>query len=150
MKIHLQRTLTKGEICEGLLRIDGTTICNTLENAQSALPAGTYQVYLHKCHQYRRKMLLLSPLTPGLDSPTPHCAKCKPCPEVTLNTILPTRCPMLKPGNGIHGRHDGSILVGNTPCPGLITQPRATFSALYDRLRMTYQRGGQVTLEIHS
>ena len=41
MEIKIQRTYTKGEITEGQLTIDGQLICDTLENTESRLSAGT-------------------------------------------------------------------------------------------------------------
>ena len=76
---------------------------------------------------------------------------CSSCPRkhyVNHNTVMPCFCPMIKPGNGIHSRHDGSILVGHRQCQGLLIHPREVFATLYDRLRMTIQRGNEVTLKI--
>ena len=55
---------------------------------------------------------------------------------------------MIKPGNGIHSRQDGSILVGLRQCQGLLVHPREVFDTLYARLRMTIQRGKEITLKI--
>ena len=46
---------------------------------------------------------------------TARCEGCSPQKtedkEVSLNTIMPCYCPMLKPGNGVHHREDGSIIL---------------------------------------
>lgn len=146
MNITLQRISVKGEITEGHLRIDGYTICDTLENTYSCLAPGDYRVHLIKCRQYARKMLILIPNSSSL---IPN--SCSSCPRkhyVNHNTVMPCFCPMIKPGNGIHSRHDGSILIGHRQCQGLLIHPREVFSSLYDRLRMTIQRGKEVTLKI--
>ena len=62
MNITLQRISVKGEITEGHLRIDGLTICDTLENTYSCLAPGDYRLHIIKCRQYARKMPILSPV----------------------------------------------------------------------------------------
>ena len=160
MNITLQRISVKGEITEGHLRIDGFTICDTLENTYSCLAPGDYRVHLIKCRQYARKMPILIPnpssLIPNSSSLIPNSSSlipnsCSSCPRkhyVNHNTVMPCFCPMIKPGNGIHSRHDGSILIGHRQCQGLLIHPRKVFASLYARLRMTIQRGNEVTLKI--
>ena len=159
MTITLQRISVKGEITEGHLHIDGLTICDTLENTFSCLTPGEYYVHLHKCPQYARKMILLSSAINNQSSVINHKSSainnqpslCSSCPRkhyVNHNTVMPCFCPMIKPGNGIHSRHDGSILVGHRQCQGLLIHPRKAFASLYARLRMTIQRGNEVTLKI--
>ena len=146
MNITLQRISVKGEITEGHLRIDGLTICDTLENTYSCLAQSDYRVHIIKCSQYGRKMPILIPNSSSL---IPN--SCSSCPRkhyVNHNTVMPCFCPMIKPGNGIHSRHDGSILIGHRQCQGLLIHPREVFATLYDRLRMTIQRGNEVTLKI--
>ena len=147
MIITLQRISSKGEITEGQLIIDGLTICDTLENTYSCLSPGDYRVHLDKCRQYVRKMILLSS---EIDQPSSIsvCSSCKLRKFVNLNTVMPRFCLMLKPGNGIHSRHDGSILVGRRQCMGLLVHPREVFDSLYARLRMALRRGNDVTLKI--
>jgi hypothetical protein len=61
---------------------------------------------------------------------------------------LPCFCPMIKPGNGIHGRLDGSILVGKYTCLNSLSHPKTTFDALYERIRKSLSRGHEVKLSI--
>ena len=140
MNIVITRLFTKGEYTHGSLSIDGIKICSTLENANALVPAGDYQISLVKCKQYSRKMLLLNPKAP--------CLKCPKLKLVTNNSVLPCYCPMLKPGNGVHNRLDGSILVGRYNCLGSIIHPKAHFDALYERIRKSLSRGNQVLLKI--
>ena len=148
MNITLQRISVKGEITEGHLRIDGLTICDTLENTFSCLPPGEYSVHLHKCSQYGRKMPLLTSVINNQSSVISICSSCPRKHYVNHNTVMPCFCPMLKPGNGIHGRHDGSIIIGHRQCQRLLIHPREVFASLYARLRMAIQRGNEVTLHI--
>ena len=141
MTIIIQRTFMKGEITEGHVSIDGQRICDTLENSFSCLKAGTYEIELVKCKQYARKMIRVKTFVP----------RCPDCPRKKLvfgNTLMPLHCPQLKPGNGIHGRREGHILVGTRGARGLLIHPRMAFDTLYGRIRKSLERGHSVTLEI--
>ena len=140
MNIVITRLFTKGEYTHGSLSIDGNKICSTLENANALVPAGEYVITLLKCKQYSRKM-------PCLNANAP-CDLCPKLKFVCNNTTLPCWCPMIKPGNGVHNRLDGSILVGQYNCLGSIIHPRGIFDSLYERIRKSISRGNQVTLII--
>ena len=138
MIINISRTLTRGEYTHGQLTIDGNRVCDTLENSTSCVPAGTYTVALLKCKQYARKMPCLNPQSP--------CDLCPKLPFVCNNSTLPCWCPMLKPGNAVHNRLDGSILVGQYHCLNCLIHPKSVFDALYERIRKSISRGNQVIL----
>lgn len=140
MIISLTRDYTKGEYTHGHLTIDGVRICSTLENSNAQVPVGEYVITLLKCKQYSRKMLCLNPNAP--------CKKCKKLQYVCMNSTLPCWCPMLKPGNGIHDRFDGSILVGQYQCLNSLLHPKKVFDTLYQRIRKSISRGNKVTLKI--
>lgn len=143
MLIVINRNKPKGEYTHGQLIIDGVRICDTLENSLSMVPSGSYDITLIKCKQYARKMLCLNP-----QAPCTMCKKSLNSQPSSLNLTLPCYCPMLKPGNGIHGRLDGSILVGKYNCLNCLIHPKTTFDALYERIRKSLSRGHQVTLII--
>lgn len=130
----------RSETLDGKLYIDGQKICDTAENANGALPEGEYEVTLLKCKQYKRKMLVLNP--------NPPCSKCPPLEYCGNNSTLPCYCPMLKPGNGVHNRLDGSIILGTRIVPGCLKHPKQAFDAVYGRIRKSIQRGNQVTVTI--
>lgn len=140
MNIVITRTFTKGDYTHGHLTIDGLRICDTLENTNGLAPAGVYPITLIKCKQYSRKM-------PCLNANAP-CDLCKKLPFVCNNSTLPCWCPMLKPGNGICGRLDGSILVGQFNCLGSLIHPKTTFDPLYERIRKSISRGNDVLLTV--
>ena len=141
MIIQIKRIFVKGEVTEGHLRIDGLQVCDTIENTLTCLSPGEYPVTLVKCKQYHRKMIIIG-------EQNDECEDCPRLKEVYSNTLLPRHCPMIKPGNGIHGRHDGSILVGTRSCLGCIIHPKPAFDSLYERIRKNLERRREVTLVI--
>ena len=140
LNLVLTRTRVLGEYCHGKLSIDGNRVCDTLENANALVPAGKYDLTLIKCKQYARKMPCLNP--------APPCDLCPKLSFVCMNSTLPCYCPMLKPGNGVHNRLDGCIVLGVYNCVGSIIRPKSIFDALYERIRKSLSRGNVVTLTI--
>ena len=130
MHILITRYRYKPATIDGQLSIDGIRICDCAENAHTALPPGTYSITNVHCRQYARKMPLITPIS-------------------NQSSVINNRvCPMLKPGNGVYNRKDGSILVGEYLVPGCLKHSRFTFDNLYDRIRKNLQRGKEVTLTI--
>lgn len=138
----------RSETLDGKLYIDGQKICDTAENANGALPEGEYEVTLLKCKQYKRKMLVLSPVEGLCLEASTRCDRCPKLEFVCNNTTMPIYCPMLKPGNGVHNRLDGSIILGTRIVPGCLKHPKQAFDSVYGRIRKSIQRGNQVTVTI--
>ena len=148
MHIHITRHRQKPETIDGQLSIDGIHICDCAENAHTALPPGTYPIAIVHCRQYARKMpVVVLPIAQS-SSPIAHCSSCPRKPHIGINTKLPRVCPMLKPGNGVFHREDGSIIVGEHLVPGCLKHPKTAFANLYDRIRKSAERGNDITLTI--
>ena len=156
MHIHITRHRQKPETIDGQLSIDGIHICDCAENAHTALPPGTYPIAIVHCRQYARKMPVVcvsdsvsTHANANLPSPSPSlCSSCHRRPSVGINTKLPCVCPMLKPGNGVYHREDGSIIVGEYLVPGCLKHPKTAFANLFDRIRKNIERGNEVILTI--
>lgn len=153
MNIELRRTQKKALYTEGTLTINGQYICDTSEHRLTALPAGTYRIVRRYCKQYARNMPLV--IASNRQKPTSksqrlkaRCESCKKMEFVCNNSRMPLVCPMLKPGNGVHNRTDGSILVGTRLIPGCLTHPCRAFGPLYQRIRKNLERGNEVLLTI--
>ena len=140
MNIELRRIRHRPDTIDGQIRIDGRKVCDCAENAHHCLPAGTYRIAIMPCRQHARKMPVVGE--------SAHCSSCHRGPYIGINTSMPRFCPMLAPGNGIHNRHDGSILVGKRGSRGLLLHPLTTFDLLYERIRRSAERGNEVTLTI--
>ena len=55
---------------------------------------------------------------------------------------------MLKIGNGVYNRPDGSIIVGTHLVPGCVLHSKEAYDPLYQRIRKSIERGNQVILRI--
>ena len=149
-------TLNSKPSLEGSLYINGQYLCDTAENRLTALPAGQYRIVRHYCHQYNRYMPIIIKSHPELVSGSEkhqfNCSQCSPQKtedkEVSLNTVMPCHCPMLKPGNGVHHREDGSIILGTQLIPGCLIHPLQAFEPLAERIRKAIKRNKVITLII--
>ena len=95
-------------------------------------------------------MLNVKTLVPELveGKSLPPCDLCPKLSFVCNTTTLPCWCPMLKPGNGVHNRLDGSICVGQYNYLNSLIHPRDAFDPLYERIRKSISRGNQVIVTI--
>ena len=162
MKIIIKRIRVRPETIDGHLYIDGIKICDTAENANGALPEGEYKISITYCKQYKRKVLCLEGTTAkrsvtgdevsGQWNGRPICledsTKCPLQKWVFYDTTLPCYCPMLKIGNGVYNRPDGSIIVGTHIVPGCLLHSKEAYDPLYQRIRKSIERGNQVILRI--
>lgn len=57
-------------------------------------------------------------------------------------------CPRLLCGNGAYHRHDGTILVGRSLLPGIVTESHTTFDRLYHRIEKAQSRGTEIELVV--
>lgn len=144
MNIELRRIRHRPETIDGQIWIDGMRVCDSAENNKFALAPGTYPITLVKCHQHSRKMPVIQVQGCSL------CQECKKLPYVGNNSTMPMICSMLKPGNGVYNRTDGSIIVGKHLAPGCLSHPLEAFHSLYERIRKNIERGNPVQLIISS
>jgi len=129
MKLLLQREPSTKNSTPGKLFIDGTFECYTLEDivrargvkvyGQTAIPAGTYQVFLTQSLRFKRVLPLLLNV-PGFEGIRIH------------------------PGNKAEDT-DGCILVGDAPAPDWLGQSKVAYDRLFSKLRLTAE---PVTIEI--
>lgn len=162
MNIQLKRIRRTGVALDGELYIEDIKLCNTAENIEGSLPAGTCTIIRHKCKQYARFVPVILPLVTekakaqitdpeAIDSKAmleQKCSNCKKLELVCNNTTLPCHCPQIKAGNGIYNRKDGSIIVGKYIAPGCLSHPKEPFENICERLRKLDGRGAEITLTI--
>ena len=147
MNITIKRQSDNGRVIDGSLIINGTKVCDTAENAGSAIGAGTYNISIHHCKQYGRRMPMVEIESCDLLKDD-ECSLCDILEHVCYNTDLPSFCPMLKPGTGAYNRTDGSILLGEYIAPGCLKHPLKHFDNVFDRIRKVIGRGNECTLMV--
>lgn len=167
MDIQLRRIRFRPDTIDGQIWIDGMRVCDSAENNKFALAPGTYPITLVKCHQHSRKMpVIMLPACESIKDPEfqsssnletlehetlkQKCSACPKLPYVGNNSTMPMICPMLKPGNGVYNRTDGSIIVGKYLAPGCLVHPKTTFDNLFERIRKNAERGNEINIIISS
>lgn len=150
MNIEITRKSRKGEAIDGILSINGEKLCDTAENAATALPEGIYLIVRHKCKQYGRFVPLITSFTPHLSPRIPDCTECEQLDFVCNNTTMPCVCHQIKIGNGIYHRADGSIIVGTRIVPGCLMHSKAPYDSLAERIRKLASRGSEIILAIRN
>ena len=148
MKIEIKRTKQTRKAVTGTLHIDGQYICDTAENQLTALPAGEYRIVRHYCKHYERFMPLVVKPSARTVKQSATCMRCVALKQAGINTILPRVCPMLKPGNGVHKREDGSIILGTQIVPGCLKHPQQSYKPFAERIRKSVKRKTVITLTI--
>ena len=103
---------------DGMLIINGRTICATLEHPRNYLPAGSYPLEL----EIDRKLCRRLPTTPS--------------------------GAVLRSGNGPFTLKNGSIIIGKEYIPGLVIKSSHTFDRLYERIEKNIKRRKGVVLTI--
>ena len=138
----------------GKLYVNSKSICDTMENHANERMEGNYAVVKQRCLQYGTAMPILrdNELTIKLlhRSAYPACCRfCNPIKEVSLNTRMPKFCPMLKPGNGVCGRVDGSILLGQRERDAdILLHPVETFDFLHEMLEEAWKKEEECRIRI--
>lgn len=146
INITIRRVQSANESADSKMYISGRFVCDCSEDVATALPVGSYHVVVDRCKQYGRKMLLVL----ADEDCKPCCASCKRVGEPSVNSRMPCVCPMIKPGNGVYLRSDGSIIVGERLVPGVLKQPVTTFNRLFARLKTAVERGAKIMLSVES
>lgn len=147
MEIVIRRTHKTEVAVDGHLSINNERVCDTTECRENALPAGTYPISMVKCKQYGRRCIVVG---------NPDCATCTQLRTeyVNNNTVMPKVCPMLKMGNGVIVRPDGSIILGErvggaeAPVWGSMIHTKAAYDRVFDCVRKNLERGHEVRLRI--
>ena len=148
-KVSIRRNGCAGDAIMGTLYFDRQCICDTVENRLTALPEGDYRLVRHYCKQYARYMpVVVKAETGAWVQLETRCAQCEPREDVSLNTLIPCVCPMLKPGNGVNNRFDGSIILGTILVPGCLKHPLEAFGPLAERIRKAIKRKTVIYLKI--
>jgi len=155
MKLEIDRRWKKETYTIGRLYVDGELFCNTLEDrdrglkqtdtllsiktrkvyGETSIPTGTYGVAMN----------VTSPKYAAVAWYWQLCQGKMP----RLLSVPGFDGILIHPG-GSNGPLDtlGCILVGRNTKVGKLTESKATFKALYERMKKAYDKGEEITLEI--
>ena len=155
MKLEIDRRWKKETYTIGRLYVDGELFCNTLEDrdrglkktdtllsiktrkvyGETAIPTGTYGVAMN----------VTSPKYAAVAWYWQLCQGKMP----RLLSVPGFDGILIHPG-GSNGPLDtkGCILVGRNTKVGKLTESKATFKVLYERMRKAHDKGEEITIEI--
>lgn len=129
IRLSREQNYTAGALC-----IDGNVFCHTLEphcidwkreaktKGRTAIPEGRYELVEYTSRRFMRQMPLLKDV-PHFDGVLIHAG----------NRVSDT---------------EGCILVGRKDTPSTLTESRATFARLWQRLQMEWGKGERVFVTI--
>ena len=118
MVIEIKRCCRSPYGVDGVLTINGRTICATVEHPHDHLPEGSYPVELTANREAGRRM------------PT-----------------LPQGAT-IRAGNGAFTLRDGSIIVGRQHIPGVVVRSGEEFGRLFERIEKNVKRKKGVVVVI--
>ena len=118
MEMVIQRFARYKKSVHGLLRIDGETVCHTLENADNCLPPGRYCMEMKHLEGFRRRQAVVS----GQAS--------------------------LVARNGAYGLENGQISIGECRHLGYLIRCACYLEPLLERIRMALRRGRKISVVI--
>ena len=153
MKLRVERRWPKATYTIGRLYVDGVYFCNTLEDTdrglnkfmredeikrlkvygETAIPKGTYMVDLNTVSPKYKAVKFFDDLCGGMMPRLQNVPGFSAILIHTGNTVLDTR---------------GCVLVGLNTKVGQLTESRATFQKLYEKLKAAKERGDHVTIDI--
>ena len=153
MKLVVERRWPKATYTIGRLYVDGAYFCNTLEDTdrgldkfmredeiarrkvygETAIPKGTYTVDLNTVSPKYKAVKWFDDLCGGMMPRLQNVPGFSAILIHTGNTALDTR---------------GCLLVGLNTKVGQLTESRATFQKLYERLKAAKDKGEPVSIEI--
>ncbi len=134
MKITVTRIAKKSDYTIGKMMVNGKYLCDTMEPTwrdlrkegkiwgKTAIPEGTYQVYVTKSRKFRRWLPLLWQV-PGFEGIRIHCGN---YPEDTK----------------------GCILVGWNKHRGILCNSRAAMTLLMNEITAAYGKEEKVEIEV--
>ena len=142
LNIILHRVRSSCYGLDGKITIDGIKICDTVENRNIHLKAGTYIIKFERCEQHKRKMPVV------ILHKEKSCTKCTLKDFVSINTPMPCLCPQITVGNGMHNRKDCAIIVGKRLCAGVLIHTVEAFHELYEYILKYSKANSEIELTV--
>ena len=153
MQLKIDRKWKKATYTVGILYVDGVRFCETLEDKDRGLFQGdtlsqikSIKVYGETAipvGQYTVAMNILSPKYSAVQWYKDLCGGKMP----RLLDVPGFDGIIIHPGNNPLQTY-GCVLVGRNTKVGELTESKATFKALYKKLRKAHERGEKITITI--
>lgn len=154
MDILVDRLWKKEEYTIGKLFINGTFLCNTLEDKDRGLTQTMSSEKITKIKKPSSTAIPTGTYTIDMNTISPRFSKnswlVKNCNNAKLPRLL--NVPgfsgvLIHPGNTAKDT-DGCILVGKNDTKGMVTKSKDTFLCLYNKLNAAHKKGEKITITI--
>ena len=153
MKLRLERRWPKATYTIGVLFIDGLRYCETLEDRDRGLKQTDPSTYISA-----KKIPGETAIPKGTYGVAMNVTSPKYAAVAWYWQLCQGKMPRLLSVPGFQGIlvHPGSsaldsagcVLVGKNTKVGKLTESKATFKALYERMKKAYDKGEEITIEI--
>ena len=153
MKLRLERRWPKATYTIGVLFIDGIRYCETLEDHDRGLKQSDPLLYIQK-----RKIAGETAIPKGTYEVSMNVTSPKYAGAAWYYKLCQGKMPRLRNVPGFEGIliHPGStaldsagcLLVGKNTKVATLTESKATFEKLYKKMKVAYDRGEEITIEI--
>ena len=153
MRLKVERRWKKGTSTVGILSLDGVRFCETLEDKDRGLFQGDLLSKIKAGKVYGETAIPVGSYTVSLDVVSPKysaVAWYQDLCEGKMPRLLDVpgfEGILIHPGNTALDSY-GCILVGRNTKVGQLTESKATFRKLYQKMKAAWQRGEKITLTI--
>lgn len=153
MELSINRKYKKDLYCIGELSINGEFFCHTLEDKDRGLTSSMSEEEIKAKKVYGETAIPTGTYKIDMDTVSPKYSK-----RIFYKTTCKGKVPRLVSVKGFSGilihtgntQQDtaGCILVGVNDVKGKVTQSKATFTVLYQRMLDARNRGEEITITI--
>lgn len=154
MEILVERKWRKTDYTIGRLYINGEYFSNTLEDTDRNLYSfmseyhiGTQKIYARTAIPYGTYVVRMDIVSPKYSQIKWYHENCHGGRMPRIMDVKGFSGALIHPGNSAEDSA-GCILCGKNTQVGRLTESKATFKKLYDRMWNAYQNGEQITITI--
>lgn len=154
MKITVNRLWKKEGYTIGKLFVDGTFLCNTLEDKDRGLTSSMPQADIQKIKVKGMTAIPTGTYVVRMDIVSPKYSKsswyiqnCNGSRMPRLMNVPGYDGVLIHPGNKASDT-EGCLLVGKNDAVGMVTKSKDYFLQLYKKMYAAYKKGEQITITI--
>lgn len=153
MKIEIKRIFNCSTYCIGHLYVDGAYFCDTIEDTDRMLNQDMTEQQIAKIKVKHQTAIPIGKYNILMNTVSPSFSK-KPYYKNFCNGKVP-RLDYVKGFSGIlihigntEKDSSGCIIVGYNKIKGKVINSKIAFENLYHKMKMVYEYGGKITLNI--